>query len=117
MKVEEIKLAFETNVKFAGSQDIFNAIKSAKSSVNALGTDMSSASSKLQTARNKYSETKKIADQFIADLKTLDPELLNTPQGKGAMRWLSEVDSDLKTVMELQSNISKIGSISSKFTL
>jgi hypothetical protein len=117
MKVEDIKLAFETNIQFAGTQDIFNSIKGAKAYVGAVNTDMSSASSKLQSARNEYSKTKTIADKFLADLRALDPELVNSPQGKIAVRWAAEVDSDLKTVMELQSNISKIGSIASKFKI
>jgi hypothetical protein len=121
MKAEEIKLALkkvsDVQIQFAGVQDIFESVKESKSQVSAIGTDMSSASSKIGSAKNKYASAKKLAEAFLVDLKTLDPDLLNTPQGKGTQRWLVEIDTDMKTLMSLQSDISKIGSITSKFKL
>ena len=117
MKVEEIKLAFETNVKFAGVNDIFLKVKEAKQKVNTSTASANEANSRLGNAKNAYSEAKKIADNFLADLKTLDPDLVNSEIGKKAQRFLDTIDSDIKTVNELSSSYSRLGSISSKFVI
>lgn len=112
-----IKATKTVKIELAGIQDIFNAVKNSKSRISAISTDASSASSKIGAAKVSYSEAKKIAENFINDLKVLDPELINSIPGKQAGRWIAEIESDLKTIAELQSTISRLGSITSKFII
>jgi len=117
MKVEEIKLAFETNVKFAGFNDVFLKVKESKAMVNSATGAINQANSRLGQAKNIYSEAKTLASKFLSDLKVLDPELVNSQQGKNAQRFLDTIDSDLKTVSSVSSDLSKLGGTTSKFVL
>ena len=104
-------------IELATIKDIFEIVKKSKSIVNAINTDMSSASSKVGSAFKQYDVAKKEINDTILKIKDIDANLLNSDEGKKIQRWLSEVDSDLSTLKDLQSNISKIGSIVSKFNL
>ena len=66
MKVEEIKLAFETNVKFAGVNYIFLKVKEAKQKVNTSTASANEANSRLGNAKNAYSDL--IQKGFKAEL-------------------------------------------------
>jgi DNA repair ATPase RecN len=104
-------------VELATIKDIFEIVKKSKSIVNAINTDMGSASSKVGSAFKQYDVAKKEINDTISKIKEIDANLLNSDEGKKIQRWLSEVDSDLSTLKDLQSNISKIGSLVSKFNI
>lgn len=117
MKVEEIKLAFETNVKFAGYNDVFLAVKKAKATVNTVAGAARDGLSRLGNSKNEYSAAKSIADKFLTDLKALDPELINSEQGKKVQRFLDTIDSDMKTVIDLTADLNRINGIAGKFVI
>ncbi len=117
MKVEEIKLAFETNVQLAGVNDIFNAVKKAKGTVNTSAGAIREALSRLGNSKNEYSAAKTIADKFLNDLRSLDPELINSEQGKKAQRFLDTIDSDMKIVNDLNSELTRMNNIAGKFVI
>ena len=97
--------------------DIFNAVKSAKETVNGIGQVMSGASSRVGDAQKLYAVARKDAENYLAAVKSLDPSLLNTDQAKKIEKYLITISNDLGILKEIQSNVSKIGSVASQFKM
>lgn len=111
-KTELAKHEIELN-----SADVFNALKNAKNKIKAVGSSMSEVSSKINDAFKLYAIAKTEADNYINAIKSLDPSLLNSEQAKQINKYIGMILGDLDTVKQMQSNISKIGSIASQFRM
>jgi len=99
------------------SAEVFNALKDAKNKINGVGNTMSDASSKIGDAIKLYAVAKTKADDYIKAIKSLDPSLLNSDQAKQINKYIGMILGDLETTKQMQSNISKIGSIASQFKM
>jgi seryl-tRNA synthetase len=104
-------------IELASIKEIFQIVQNCKKYVNAINTDMGSASSKVGNAFKEYEKAKKEINDTLLKIKDIDPALLNSDEGKKVQRWLGEVNSDLSTLKELRSDITKIGSIAAKFKI
>jgi len=103
MKVEEIKLAFETNVKFANADTVYQKMFNAQKT--ALNTGASSIVSQIGKSDSEYQSAKQEAQTALSELQKLDPSLADTKYGMFLKTSIQMADDNIAKLRQAQGSV------------